>query len=169
MPNKRNTELLTKTKEILKDGKALYFADFTGITVAKLESFRREIKKSKGNFVVIKNTLGPIALKELGYETAPWEGVFTGATGIAIAYDDPIILAKLLKDNASMKIKGGIIEGQYYDAAGVVRFARIPPKPVLYAHVVGSLNLLGSLAETLEGVLRNMIYTLDAMKSKEAK
>lgn len=169
MPSANNRQNLEKAKTRLKDGKAFYFTDFTGMTVARLEKLRRELKKSRGDYLVTKNTLGQLALKEYGITDERLVGFFTGPTGIVVAYDDPVALAKILKETEDLKIKGGYVEGQYFDAAGVVRFAQIPSRSALLASVVGSLNIMGSFVYTLEGILRSLVYTLEAMKNKEAK
>ncbi len=169
MPSQTNRQNLEKAKTRLKDGKAFYFTDFTGMTVAKLEKLRRELKKSRGDYLVTKNTLGELALKETGIVDEHLSALFVGATGIVIAYDDPVVLAKVLKETEDLKIKGGFVEGQYFDAAGVARFSMIPSRQVLLGGVVSSMNVIGSFVYTLEGILRSLVYTLEAMKNKEAK
>jgi large subunit ribosomal protein L10 len=169
MPSQKNVQNLEKAKVRFKGGKAFYFTDFTGMPVAKLEKLRRELKKNRGEYIVAKNTLGALALKEFGLADESAGKLFIGATGIAVAYDDPVILAKILKDTENLKIKGGYVEGQYFDAAAVVRLSRIPSKKVLLGEVVGSLNIIGRFVYTLEGVLRSFVYTIEAMKNKEAK
>ncbi|MEO0190482.1 MAG: 50S ribosomal protein L10 [candidate division WOR-3 bacterium] len=169
MPSPRNINYLQKTLQLFKEGKAFYFTDFSGSTVQKLESLRRELKQNKGNYLVVKNTLGLIALREMGFDENLLRSVLSGPTGIAIAYDDPIVLVKALKANEGIRIKGGIIEGVFYDAQGVSRFSEIPSKAVLYRQVIGSLNILGNLTNSLKSILANLIYTLNALKDKQDK
>ena len=58
MPSQKNMDYLKKTKEKLKDCTALYFTDFTGLSVKSMENLRKELKKNNGNYIVLKNTLG---------------------------------------------------------------------------------------------------------------
>jgi len=169
MPSQKNTQSLDKAKARLKEGKAFYFTDFTGLPVAKLEKLRRELKKNQGEYLVAKNTLGSLALRDFGLTEDKAGKFFVGATGIAIAYDDPIAMAKILKDTENLKIKGGYIEGEIFDAAGIVRLSQIPSKKVLLGSVVGSLNIIGNFVYTLESILRSFVYTIEAMKTKEVK
>lgn len=173
MPSAKNNEILQKSRDILKEGKGFYFTDFTGLTVQTLEGLRRELKKHKGEYLVIKNTLGSIAFRDLGLEETTLKSVFAGSTGIAIAYDDPVVLAKILKDTSNLKIKGGYIEGSFYDTQAVTQLSRIPPRQMLIAQLLGSMNVAGNLVGVLQGIVRNLIYTLDAvsnnMKGKETK
>lgn len=166
MPSQKNIEILKKSTEILKQGKALYFTDFTGMTVQQIEQLRRELKKNQCNYLVIKNKIGILALKNLGYEIEPAQKIFFGPIGIAIAYDDPLVPTKILKDIKGLKIKGAFIEGSLFDANGVAEIAKIPSKTVLLRSVLISLNLLGNLVNTLNTVIGNFINTIEGIKNK---
>jgi large subunit ribosomal protein L10 len=169
MPSQKNVNYLEKTKERMKEVTALYFTDFTGLSVKSLEKLRKELKKSNGSYLVLKNTLGFLALRDLGYNEKETKQLFVGPTGIVIAFDDPIALAKIIAGHKDLKIKGSFIEGKYYNREGVIEFSRIPSKDVLLAQLAGSLNMLGNLASVCEGILRNLISTVEALKKKEAK
>jgi large subunit ribosomal protein L10 len=169
MPSQKNEKYLTETAEHLKTGKAFYFTDFTGLNVKNMEALRRELKKNNGNYLVLKNTIGFLAMKQLGYDETAIKQLFNGPTGIAIAFEEPIALAKIITKHEDLKIKGSFIEGDYFTTEQVIAFSKIPSKDVLYSQVVGSLNLLSNLVGTLEGIMRNVLYTLEAMKKKEAK
>jgi large subunit ribosomal protein L10 len=169
MPSQKNMDYLEKTKEKLKENTALYFTDFTGLSVKSLEKLRRKLKKNNGKYIVLKNTLGFLALKGLGYEETETKQLFAGPTGIAIAFDDPIELAKVIAGHENLKIKGSFIEGKFYTREGVIEFSRIPSRDALYAQLVGSLNLLSNLVGVCEGILRDFISTVQALQKKEAK
>ncbi len=169
MPSQKNIEYLERTKERLKAGKAFYFTDFTGQSVKNLEKLRRELKKNQGHYIVLKNTLGFLALKELGFDEATTKQLFEGPTGIAVAFDDPVILAKILTNHENLKIKGSFIEGKFFATDRVAELARIPSKELLCGQVISSLNVLSNFVNVLEGIMRSLIYTIDAMKNKEAK
>jgi len=169
MPSAKNTEVLQKSKDLLKEGKGFYFTDFTGLTVRTLESLRRELKNNRGDYLVIKNTLGDLTFREMGLEESAAKKVFVGSTGIAIAYDDPVVLAKILKETVNLKIKGALIEGAFYDTQAILRLSQISSKTVLYGELVGALNIIGNMVGVLEGALRNFLYTIEAIRNKETK
>jgi len=169
MPSQANIEYLKKTKERLKTCKALYFTDFTGLSVKSLEILRRELKKNKGNYVILKNRLGLLAIKDLGFDEAILKKLFIGPTGIAIALDDPIPLAKILTNHENLRIKGSFIEGKFFATEGVIEFSKIPSKDALYGQLVGSLNLMCNFVGILENILREFLCTIESMKNKEAK
>ena len=169
MPSTKNIEYIEKTKERLKTAKAFYFTDFTGITVQNLEKLRKELKKNSASYLVLKNTLGFLALKGLGLDENEVRNLFIGPTGVAVAFDDPVIPAKILKNIEKLKIKGCFIEGSFLGASEVKRLSEIPSREVLLSSVVGSLNLLGNFVNVLESLIRNLVNALDAIKKKEAK
>lgn len=169
MPSKQNIEYLEKTKKQLQKGTAYYFTDFTGLSVQNMENLRRELKKNNGNYIILKNTIGYLAMKEMGYDEVKVKLLFTGPTGIAIAFDDPIALAKIITTHENLKIKGSFIEGEYFVTDDVLRFSRIPSKNALIGQIVGSINVIGSFVHTLESIIRNFVGTIDALKDKEVK
>lgn len=168
MPSQNNIKYIENIKERLKTGKAFYFTDFTGLSVQNLEKLRKELKKNRATYLVLKNTLGYLAMKDLGLDDSIRE-LFIGPTGIAIAFDDPIVLAKILKRTENLKIKGCFIEGTFFGTNEVLKLSEIPSKDVLLSTLVGSLSIVGNLVGVFEGLLRNLIYTIDAIKNKEEK
>lgn len=169
MPAQKKFEYVEKIKEHLKSGKAFYFTDFTGIPVKNLEVLRRELRKNKAGYVVLRNTLGFLAMKDMGFDEGTISDLFVGPTGIAIAFDDPVVLAKILNSTENLKLKGVIVEGRFFDIAEITKLAKIPSKETLYAHIVGSVNIIGNFVGTLESIIRDLLYTLEALKEKEAK
>jgi len=167
MPAQKNVDYIEKLKERLKPGKAFYFTDFTGLAVKNLEVLRRELKKSNATYVVIKNTLGFLAMKDMGFDEVSIRELFVGPTGLAIAFDDPVVLAKILNNTENLKLKGGFVEGEYLDKTRIVEFAKIPPKETLYCYLVGSIDVIRNFAGTLESMVRNLLYTLEAIKEKD--
>jgi large subunit ribosomal protein L10 len=169
MPSKQNVESLKKTKEQLENGTAYYFTDFTGLSVETLEALRKKLRKNDGKYLVLKNTIGFLAMKDMGYDEEKIKELFAGPTGIVVAYDDPIVLTKVITSQENLKIKGSFIEGQFYIADDVIRFSKIPSKDALIGQALGSMNILGSFVHTLESIIRNFVGTVDALKDKEAK
>lgn len=94
--------------------KTIYLMDYTGMKVAQAVALRKLLKKSSYGFQVVKNRLALRALKEeFPAELRPY---FQKPTAVALAADEPVKLARLLKDfsvqNKVMAFKGGLFEGQ---------------------------------------------------------
>ncbi|MDH4211168.1 MAG: 50S ribosomal protein L10 [candidate division WOR-3 bacterium] len=169
MPAPKKIEYVEKLRERLKPGKAFYFTDFTGIAVKNLEVLRRELRKNNAGYVVLRNTLGFLAMKEMGFDENRISELFVGPTGIAIAFDDPVVLAKILSNTENLKLKGGIVEGKFFETTEINQLAKIPSKDILYSQLLGSINVIGNFVGTLESIIRDLMYTLEALKDKEVK
>jgi large subunit ribosomal protein L10 len=105
--------------------------------------------------------------KELG-------NLFTGQTALALAPDaeaEIIPVAKALVDAARRKkveVRGGFVDGELLDRAGVEALARSPDKPTLRAMICGAiLGPARGLAVTLQGVGGGIARCLQARIDKE--
>ena len=90
----------------------------------------------------MKNTLLSLAFQEAGIEGL--EEHLHGATAIAYSEsgyaDAPKILSDYAKDNENFAVKAGFIDGGSVDAKSIDELAKLPPKEVLVAQVLGGLN-----------------------------
>jgi len=92
-----------------------YLVDFKGITVSQSTELRRLMRKNSYSFLVVKNRLALRALKE--DFPGSLDECFQGPTALAFAPQDPLGLARILKDfseqNNVLAVKGGILDGQF--------------------------------------------------------
>ena len=67
-----------------------------------------------------------------------------GPTSIAVCKDDATaaarVLAKFAKTAEALEIKGGVVDGVYYDQAGIAQIASIPSREVLLSKLLGSMQ-----------------------------
>ncbi len=90
-----------------------------------------------------------------------------GPTGVALSYDEPSALAKVLVDyaeeNEKFEIKGGVVEGEVVDLDAIKRFAALPSKHELRGMLAGTLQApMRNLAGTLHSLLGNLRNALEA-------
>ena len=134
---------------------------YEGITVDADTKMRKALREAGVEYTVIKNTLIGKACDKVGYEAL--KPNLEGMNAIAISYDDPIAPAKILKEYAekieTFEIRGGILEGSVVDAATVNELADIPPKEVLIAKLLGSM----------QSPLYKFAYVLQAIVDKDAE
>jgi large subunit ribosomal protein L10 len=151
---------------------AMYFADFSKLTVAEETELRREFRKSKIEYNVVKNTLARKALEQLtGYDHV--FDKLVGPTGIAYSYDDPSAPAKIIKKfsekTGKLKLKIAVVEKQVYDSAKLDQLASMPTRKELIASILGSLNAPASgIVGAVNAVARDLVYVLDAIEKKKA-
>ena len=67
------------------------------------------------------------------------------------------------------EIKAGFVEGKAIDAKEVQELAKMPPKEVLVAKVLGGLNApISGFANVLSANLRGLVVALNAIAEKRA-
>lgn len=171
MPNQQNIDKVSALVETFKGAQCLAVTDYAGLTVEKVTKLRSDLRSKQIKYVVAKNTLMKIAAKEAGVEGL--DKFLKGPSAVAIGTNDPGALAKVLfdfgKDNQKPEIRAIYIDGKVYPAAEAERIAKLPSKEYLISMVIGGVqapmtNFLG----TLKGILRELVGTLEAMKTKMA-
>ena len=167
-------------KEILKDlivklkeSKGVVLTDYQGMNVSQISSLRNELKEKKVEFKIVKNTLIEKASKELNVDDLTKDLI--GCTAMAFCSDDGIAPARLLKEyfkknKIDLKIKSGLIDGRVFSPEKIIEIASLPSKNVLIAQMInGVKSPLYSLVFILQGPLRGLIYTLEAVKKQKEK
>ena len=70
--------------------------------------------------------------------------LLNGPSAMAVSTTDPAAPARVLYEFAktakALEIKGGVIEGKYYDANAMTEIATIPSKEVLLSKLLGSMQ-----------------------------
>lgn len=163
---------IAEIKELLTNSKATVLVDFCGLTVAQDTKLRVEMRKAGITYIVVKNTLLRIAAQEAGIEGL--EASLEKNTAIAVSPEDPVAVAKLVcefaKANKELKVKVGILDGKVISAEEVKALAALPPKEVLVAKLLGSMNApIAGFVNVLQGSIRKVVYAIDAVrKAKES-
>jgi len=157
-----------------KESKGVILTDYQGMNVSQISSLRNEIKEEKVEFKVVKNTLLEKASEELNVEDLTKDLI--GCTAMAFCSDDGVAPARLLKEyfrknKINLKVKSGLINGRVFNPEKIMEIASLPTKDVLIAQMINGIKSpLYSLVFILQGPLRGLIYTLEAIKKqKEAK
>ena len=159
--------------EKLKDAKGIVLTNYKGMTVLQINKLRDDLREQSVEFKVTKNTLLEKAAKELDMEQMT-KGL-AGCTAIAFSTEDGVSPAKWtkeysLKNKLPLKIRSGVVEGNFFETEKILEIADLPAKDVLIAKVVGGIKSpINSLVFVLQGTLRGLVYTLDAIKEKKRK
>ncbi len=142
MNQAEKAELVSELEEKLKAAKVALLAKVQGLTVAKTNQFRRELRTVDGECRVAKNTLARRAVKQTAYTAV--EQWLEGPTALILGYEDPVAVAKIVAkwadaETGKFSIKGGVFEGQVLEPKTVVALAKTPSKNVLRAQLLGLL------------------------------
>ena len=126
----------------IKDAQSVVLVDYRGLTVAQDTELRRELREAGVVYKVYKNTMINFAIKDTEFEDLAQH--LEGPTAIAVCKDDATAAARVLykfaKNAEALEVKGGIVDGAYYDEAGLKKLANIPSREVLLSKLLGSLQ-----------------------------
>ena len=157
-------------KDTMKNAKGVVLADFRGIKVKQDTKLRRKMREAGVEYSVIKNNMASIAAKEVGIEGL--DNYLKGPLAMVSSSKDPVAPAKLIsefmKENRVMEIKGGLVEGKVINAEAVKALAMLPPREVLLARLLGSMQSpITGFVNVLQGNIRNLVYALDAVRQQK--
>ncbi len=159
-------EILESLKDKLKKSKSVIFSSDSGLNVKTIEALRKDLKDNQAEYLVTKKTLLKLAAKD----TVPEESLseLKGSVALTLSYDDEVagarILNKYTKDNETLEMSGGVLEGSFILPEVVSRLANLPAKEELLAKLVGSINSpLSGLVGVLSGVQRNFVGVLKSI------
>ena len=146
MPSKSILEqkqaVVAELAEKLKASPAGVVVNYQGITVDADTKMRKALREAGVSYMVMKNSLTGRACDEVGL--GEMKQYLSGMTAIAIAGEDPVAPAKVLKEYAekveSFEILAGYLDGQVVDKDTVNKLADIPSKEVLIAKLLGSIK-----------------------------
>lgn len=161
--------MIKELSEKLKDKPNIFVTDCTSLGVAELEKLRERLKGISVNYVIIKNSLGKLALKNVKIESLA--ALIDGTIGLVLGGADPISTSKTLvkfsKDTGKLKIKGGLLDGKLVDDAQIKEISLLPPKEIILAMVFGGMKApISGFVNVLEGTIRKFVYVINAIKNK---
>lgn len=133
---------VAELQEKLKSAKMAVLTEYRGLSVAQIVRLRRELRQVSGEYKVIKNTLGARALKDTTYGAL--EELLKGPTGWVFAYEDPVVLSKVLMkffdEHPKLTIKAGLLEGALLNQEQLKGLAKMPSRPELLAKLLALMQ-----------------------------
>lgn len=169
MPNKQNRENLNKLNEKLQKSKAVYVMDYQKLSSNEANELRKKIRNSDAEVQVTKNTLLKLALEQQNLSgREDLSKNLEGQTATVFVYGDVIsplkALFELSKSIEAIKIKGGIVEGQFADMSKLDMLSKLPSKEVLIGQFVGTLKApINGIVNVLSGSQRKLVFALSAI------
>lgn len=171
MPTVTKETLVAEIKERFNASEAVIMIDYRGLTVKQMQTLRRSVREAGGEVSVYKNSLTEIAIRELALPNM--DEYLAGPTAFVFVSEDPVAPAKALttfaKENQALELKGGIVQSQVVDAAGIKAIATLPSREELIAKLLGTmLNPLTGTVRVLSGPARGLATVLDAIAKQKA-
>ena len=171
LTRKQKEEIVQKLRKEFEEVPAVFVTTFHKMTAEESNQLRKSLREAGARYQVVKNTL--LRLASSGTPAEPLQQFIEGPTGVAICYEDPVAVAKVLvefaKEHESLINRGGVLGGKPLEAASLEALAKVPPREVLLAQLLGLLQApMAQFVQLLAAVPRNFLYALNAIKEKKA-
>jgi len=146
-------------KEQMDGASSIVVVDYRGLTVEQDTELRKNLRDAGVTYKVFKNSMMKFAFKGTDFEQL--SDVLAGPSAIAISYEDatagPRVLKNMSKGMKALEFKAGVVEGELFDAAGVLKVASVPAREELLAKLLGSFKSpISSFARTLKALADKM-------------
>ena len=126
----------------VKDAESVVLVNYSGLTVEQDTQLRKQLREAGVVYKVYKNTL--VKRVVAGTEFEPIADTLEGTNAIAFCKTDATaparILANFAKTADALELKCGVVEGTFYDAAGIATIATIPSREELLSKLLGSIQ-----------------------------
>jgi len=161
----RKVELLDIYRAQVKKSTALVFTNYRGFSVANLQSLRVKMGDTNTGFMVVKNSLLGIALKENG-QPAP-DSLLAGPNAVAFVGEDigrgVRSLLDWIKAEKMGEVSGALLGNSVLDAKNAEALADLPTKEQVLAQVLGAINAPAStLARMLTAPTASLVRVINA-------
>ncbi len=133
----KKAELIASYVDALKGAKSAVYVKFKGLSVADTSTLRSQLFNENTHYTVVKKSLWNRAIDQVG---------ITGDTPnigeeLAVVYGEDLLTPARLsyefskQHKESFAILGGIFDGVFKDAQGMLSIATIPPRDVLLSQL----------------------------------
>ena len=162
---------IKELKDLFSSAPDYIFTDYRGLTVEQITNLRRQLREKTAQFRVVKNNFARLAFEELNAPNV--REYFVGPTAVAISSKDTNEVAKLLMDFAketpALKIKGGLVGKDVYNARQVEAFSKLPSKLELISMLMSVMNgPARNLAAALNDIPARLVRTVKAIADAKA-
>ena len=134
--------VVQEISENMKGAQAVVVVDYRGLTVAEDTQLRKTLRDAGVTYKVYKNTLVRRAIEGTEFESL--KDVLEGPNAFAISATDATaparVISKFAKTAPKLEIRAGVIEGDFYDEAGMKAIADIPSREELLSRLLGSMQ-----------------------------
>lgn len=127
---------------VVDGASSVVIVNYSGLTVEQDTELRKKLREAGVQYKVYKNTMMNFA-----FQGTPCEALckdLKGTNALAVCKDDATAPARILgefaKKNKKLELVSAVVEGDYYDAKGVVALSEIPSREILLGRLFGSMQ-----------------------------
>lgn len=167
MNRKSKEQVVTDIREVIVGAEMVMVTDFRGLDAESMNVLRNRLRDADSKYLVVKNTLAKIAIKDTAYDVLADH--LAGPTALLFTHADPVASSKAVldfaKDNEDLKIKLGYLQGEVIQLEKIKELSQLPGREVLLSRLLGSLNSAPQgLIMVLTGVQRKFVGVIDAIR-----
>ena len=155
-------QLVNEVAERMSNSKSVVIAEYQGLTVEKTQDLRSKLREAGCEMFVIKNNISRRAAEAKGYKELMKD--LDGPNTVVFSYEDQVSAAKILyefaKKNKKLKIKSGIVDGEFYQIEKIKEISQLPNREGLLTMLAG--QMLAPVRELAVG-----LYLLSEEDSEE--
>ncbi|MFW5889105.1 MAG: 50S ribosomal protein L10 [Bacillota bacterium] len=152
-------QLVDEVAKRMTESKSIVVAEYQGLTVEKIQDLRRNLRDEGCEMFVVKNNISRRAAEANGYKELIED--LSGPNSVVFSYEDQVSAAKVLyefaKKNKKLKIKSGIVDGEFYGQEKIQEISELPNRE----------GLLTMLAGQLLSPLRELAIALDLLTKED--
>ena len=168
-PRPKKVATVDELKERFDSSSAILLTEYRGLKVSQLETLRRRLRDSGGEYKIFKNTFVRFVANDKGLtDLVP---LLEGPTGIAFVDTDAAEVAKAIREfsreNPALIIKGGVLGETVIGVDQVTALAELPSRDVLLARIAGGLAApMQKFAGLLKAVPQSFAFAMAALIEK---
>jgi len=169
MNREEKAAAVSERNEAMGTATNAFLIQFRGITVPQVTELRKQIRETNSRYVVVKNTLALIAVKDS--PLTKLKDFFKGETAVAFNSTDGVVLAKALtkfaKDVPAVQFKGALLAGQVVPASQIQAIASLPSRDELLSKLLYLMqHPIRGLAVVLNANIRNIAVVIDQVRQQ---
>ena len=148
-----------------------FIANVGRLSAPETDSFRQKLHASQARLLMVKRRLGLRVVEPL--KLTGLSELLEGSIGFILSGDDVLLTAKIVVEfrkgrEEQLAVRGAVIDGQLWDPARVEQLAKLPPKPVLLAEVVGMLESpIAGVIFTIEQLIGEVAWLAEQAAEKK--
>jgi len=156
-------KMAQSVKEGIAKKSSTFVVSYRGISSAKMNILRKDLKRKKAEVLVSKTSVARIALKEAKQENLA--GTIDGQMALVLSNADASEVSKVLvnfaKNYEGFVVRGGVLDGAFLTEAEVKTLSDLPSREVLLAKLLGTMAApISRFAGALNGKTRDLISIL---------
>jgi large subunit ribosomal protein L10 len=171
VPTPKKESVVADLQQALQGSAGLIVISFTGLSVPAITALRAKLREAGAKMVIAKNRLVKLAVA--GTDAEPLAEQLKGPNAFVFCQADVPPVAKALlefqKDAPGVALRASYLERTVYGEKRTAALATIPTRPELLSEMVGALESpISGLVFTLQGIVSEFVYTLDAVAEQKA-